>query len=114
MASIRTLLSAYLLIGCLVGSSADTVAVEPETQSWPNSDEGFQQFTRHVQENRYGNLLSRRAVKMHVDGGASRHHALTDGETGERCGDGRVTIDGEPTTITFYLGESKPLREIRV
>ena len=23
-------------------------------------------------------------------------------------------LDGEPTTITFYLGELKPLREIRV
>ena len=114
MRFLRLLPAVSLLFSIFSGPPPRTLANEPETKIWPNSAEGFEAFTRIVQENRYRNLLSRKGVMMFVDGKPASLTGLTDGEAGEPAGEGRVGIDGAPQRVAFYLGGRKPVRGIRV
>ena len=85
--------------------------VQLKTESWANTDEAFAQFAQRVADGSPRNLLARKGVKSYSKDAPSAT-ALVDGYAGVRGGEGRVGIGGQPSVITFYLGEPKVVREV--
>jgi formylglycine-generating enzyme required for sulfatase activity len=94
---------------CIVLLSATAAEIVPQTQAWANTDAAFAEFAAAVAESHSRNLLARKRVRLHDGNGVSDLPALTDGEAGERGGDGRVPLDGQPSVITCYLGKATPI-----
>ena len=113
MRSLCIFAAAATLLVALAASAAD---VAMRTQSWKNSDPDFEEFARQIEANFPRNLLARRGVRVVSDGGlgAEGVQYLADGSAGERCGDGRATINGTPSVITVYLGQPKTITQVGV
>ena len=104
--------STVVLVAAWAASAAAEVALK--TQAWENNDAAFEAFAQQIRELHPRNLLARRTVRVIAESGASEGglQALFDGEAGQRGGEGRVMIGGQPSVIDFYLGEPKTITEI--
>ncbi len=62
------------------------------------------------------NLLARAQVQPYLDGhpARTRLQALTDGDVGHCGQEGRVFLDGQPSVLTYYLGEAKTITQLGV
>ena len=108
----RTIGGSLIALCALAAVGSGEVAMK--TESWPNSDPGFDAFSQRIVNGMGRNLLARKGVALHHDRQTSGLTYMTDGEAGERAGEGRVTISGQPSVIAFYLGKPKPVREVGV
>ncbi len=88
------------------------VQAEMKTQAWANDDAAFDEFAKRVFAMNGRNLLARKGVRMDSPLGQGALMALVDGEAGTRGDYGRVFISGQPTVITCYLGQVKPIHEV--
>ncbi len=88
------------------------VQAEMKTQAWANDDAAFDEFAKRVFAMNGRNLLARKGVRMDSPLGQGALMALVDGEAGTRGDYGRVFIGGQPTVITCYLGQVKPIHEV--
>jgi len=86
------------------------------TASWENTDAAFAKCDREIRSLVPRNLLGRRGTLMFQDGRTTPEPVgeLADGEAGQRGARGRVSMNGQPTVVTFYLGQPKTIDEIRV
>lgn len=114
MSPLRVVVAVAIAFAALCCDSLAAGEPALRTEAWPNTVEGFDAFTQNVREHMYRNLLARRGVVVSTEGSISPANALTDGETGQRCEEGRVSVDGTPSVVNYYLGGLKPVREIRV
>ena len=116
MRALRIPLVLAILMSALGLGSAGAAAAEPvmQTETFANTDDGFAACETQIRAQRAGNLLAGGGVKLLVDSAAESIEAefLADGEAGEPRGVGRVTIGGSPTVLTWYLGESKTIKEV--
>ena len=85
---------------------------EMKTECWSNNQDGFKKMSERIEAQNPRNLLARAGVRIFGD--ASSPRELVDGSAGVAGGEGRVQIDGQPSAITFYLGQLKPVHEIGV
>ncbi len=85
-----------------------------ETEAWERSNEAFAECNERIRSYNSRNLLARRGVLVAVDPPRSLRsvHLLADGDAGQMGADGRVFVNGQPTVITYYLGEPKTVTEI--
>ena len=111
----RTLPLASLLILSL-SAALHAADVAMETQSWANADDAFAEFEERIQKTHARNLLARKKVKCVEATGVAMSgvRGLVDGAAGVRGHEGRVGIGGNPSAITLYLGELKPVTEVGV
>ena len=98
---------AAVLAVAAVASAAD---VEMKTEGYANNKDGFDKFARRIDAGNPRNLLARPSVRIFGD--ASSPKELVDGSAGVQGGEGRVNIDGAPSTIAFYLGQAKLVHEV--
>ncbi len=100
-----------LLLCALAASAAQ---VEMKTERWANNDEAFARCNERIVAGNPRNLLARKPVRCTSNGGLSPGalRFLTDGYAGSRGDDGRAFVNGQPSVITFYLGEPKPIHEV--
>jgi len=96
------------LIAILVPSAA--AQVEMTHQSWRPND--FGTMARPVRTGHDLNLLNFPGAKLEQATGVENAPLLTDGGIGTYGGDGRVAIDGTPSTLLYYLGKPRPIQEI--
>jgi len=83
-----------------------------ETEAWESNDAGFVKFAERIEALGSRNLHARPGVKLATALSVSNVDRLTDGAAGARGADGRAFADGQPSIITFYLGEPKPIKEV--
>ena len=93
--------------------SSVLAAAGMKTEDWPNTDEGFQAFEHRVGATNPRNLLARKRATV-VATEAGNAEGLADGAAGERGGEGRVFVSGQPSVIACYLGGVKEIREVGV
>jgi formylglycine-generating enzyme required for sulfatase activity len=101
----------------LCALSASAIAeVEMKSESWENTQPAFEKFDQRIRSMSPRNLLARRGVRVAADSSGSVDSLafLTDGCAGERCEEGRVFVNGQPSIITFYLGAAKTIKEVGV
>jgi len=110
--AVRTSGSALLAAICLAVLPLAAAEVTPQTRTWANTDTAFAEFADAVASGRERNLLARKGAQFHDGNGVGDLAALADGEAGVRGGDGRVGIDGQPSTITCYLGKATPVYRV--
>jgi len=104
-----------LPIGLLLFTLAASAAqVEMRTERWANNDEAFAGCNERIVAGNPRNLLARKPVRCTSNGGLNvgSLRFLTDGYAGSRGDDGRAFVNGQPSVITFYLGEPKPIHEV--
>jgi formylglycine-generating enzyme required for sulfatase activity len=104
--ALRHRLAAAACVALLSASGAETLL---QTRKWANTDAAFAEFAETVAASRERNLLARKGAQLHDGNGVGGMSALADAEAGARGGDGRVTIDGQPSLITCYLGKATPV-----
>jgi len=92
------------------------VDIKMETESWANNDDAFAKFEDRIRETHTRNLLARKKAKCVEAAGVAMSgvRGLVDGAAGVRGQEGRVGISGNPSVITLYLGEAKPITEVGV
>jgi len=109
-------LTALVMIYAGWPSAAETNAADAviRTQQWQNTDAEFEQFAERIRSHHGRNLLARPGVRIVLENGSSLDglYPLIDGRAGQRCEEGRVMVNGQPTVITFYLGSAKAVTEI--
>lgn len=109
------LLVVLVVFSALAGSvSANEIALR--SQGYDRSEAGFRAMGDRVMAMHGRNLLTRPQVRFFLDGRSAqgRLRELVDGDVG-RCGaEGRVFLDGQPTVLTYYLGEPKTITELGV
>ena len=83
------------------------------TRSWPNTDKGFADFGELIRSRHGRNLLARPGVKIDARN-VGDAYMLTDGDAGERCGEGRVFVEGTPSVIAdlAWLGPAQRLAKL--
>ena len=113
MTRTATLTVSLALALCVSGRASEVVLT---TASWANNDAAFAKFDERIERTHGRNLLARRKVRIVAASGVSMAgvRALADGEAGERGQEGRVAVSGQPSEITYYLGEPKPVEEVGV
>ncbi len=100
---------AALSLGIMTSNGAE---IKTTTQGWPGSN--FGQANQEIAEFSDLNLLTFPGAKLvHADAikGAD---ALTDGGAGAYGGAGRVSINGAPSRVVYYLGKPRKISSIRV
>ena len=100
----------------LLAGTASAAQVEMRTAKWPNTDAGFEGINRRIIDFTNRNRLARKGVRCTSNGGLTSGHVryLADGHGGEPREEGRATVAGQPSVITFYLGQPKPIHEVGV
>ena len=107
--SARTaVITAVLLASACPSLSA---AVGMKTEAWPNTDDGFRAFEQRIEVTNPRNLLARRGATVAATE-TGNAESLADGAAGERGGEGRVFVSGQPSVITCYLGGVKEVWEV--
>ncbi len=76
------------------------------------SGDKFFEMGDEVVRNHDLNLLTFPGAKLVKADGVGGPQQLTDGEVGSFGGDGRVNINGNPSTIIYYLGKPRSIKEI--
>ncbi len=100
-------------VACSGQAMAAPDGVVMETESWELSDDGFAKFGERIRDKMGRNLLARREALAAVsDLTTAQLSLLVDGLAGEKCQWGRVFVNGQPSVITYYLGEPKTVTEI--
>ena len=115
-----TLRIAPLLLIVLAALALSTLALSAlasgetvmDTEAWDSTDAGFAKCNARVAALHSRNLLARPGVKVALASLVSDVRALTDGDAGVRGGEGRTFTNGQPSVITFYLGEPKTVKEV--
>ncbi|MDR3110498.1 MAG: hypothetical protein LBU65_12570, partial [Planctomycetaceae bacterium] len=79
-------------------------------QAWYENT--FGELRNDVRANRDLNLLSLPDTKLVRADGVDHPRDLVDGEIGVYGGDGRVAINGHPSTLVYYLGKPQTIHEI--
>ena len=104
------------LVACWLAAAAGAAQVEMKTEQWANHDDAFGKFNERIVAGNLRNLLARKGVRCTSNGGlgAGAVRFLTDGYAGERGGEGRAFVNGQPSVITFYLGQPKPIHEVGI
>ena len=113
LAATTMLLSSWSGI-CRAEPKAVDDGVVMGTEAWERSVEAFAKCNERIREYNSRNLLARRGVLVTVDPPNSLRsvHLLADGDAGVMGADGRVFVNGQPTVITYYLGEPKTITEV--
>ena len=98
----------------LVLSPALRAEIVRKTEAWERTADGFQAFQTRIQEHRGRNLLARRSARLFAESRSDerRLRELVDGRAGQYAAEGRVMINGQPTVLSFYLGEAKSITEV--
>ncbi|MDR3233196.1 MAG: SUMF1/EgtB/PvdO family nonheme iron enzyme [Planctomycetaceae bacterium] len=81
-------------------------------ESW-NAQE-FSKMTETIRLYKTLNLLVFPGAKLVQATGVGASDLLIDGDAGDFGGNGRVTVDGKPSVIRYYLGKPRPIQEIRL
>ncbi|MGL6196364.1 MAG: hypothetical protein ACRC2T_16225, partial [Thermoguttaceae bacterium] len=102
------------VIGVLLGTSTLYAQVELKTQTWGNDPGNFKVFGSEVAEKHDLNFLVFPGAKLIKAEAVDGAQYLTDGSVGELGGNGRVSINGKPSSIIYYLGKPRSISEIRV
>ncbi|MDR0871596.1 MAG: SUMF1/EgtB/PvdO family nonheme iron enzyme [Planctomycetaceae bacterium] len=99
------------ILFCLTAAAA-FAQVEQTHQQWYENT--FGDLRNFVRANRDINLLTFPGAKMVKADNTGNAEGLTDGEVGTYGGDGRVSINGKPSVIVFYLGKPQKIQELRI
>ena len=101
-------------VGLLAWTTAATAEIQLKTESFANSVAGFTECAERIQSTADRNLLARPNARLVASTETSNTDpkALTDGEPGIMGSDGRVGIEGQPSVVTYYLGEPKTVTEL--
>ncbi len=86
--------------------------VEMKHQTW--SGDKFQEMGAEIAKNNDLNFLSFPDAKRIKADKVNNVDDLIDGEAGSFGGDGRVGVDGNPSTIIYYLGFPRSIKEINL
>ena len=99
----------------LIGSVSATEVVV-RSQGYDRSEAGFAAMGERVLSMHGRNLLARRGVQVFLDGRSAqgRMRELVDAYVGQCGAEGRVFLNGQPTVLTYYLGEAKTIAELGV
>jgi formylglycine-generating enzyme required for sulfatase activity len=92
------------------GTMAVNAQVTLNHQAWYENT--FGDLRNIVRANRDLNLLTFPGARLEKANGVGNARLLTDGEIGIYGGDGRVTMDGNPSTVVYYLGKPQSIKEI--
>ncbi|MDR3196877.1 MAG: SUMF1/EgtB/PvdO family nonheme iron enzyme [Planctomycetaceae bacterium] len=79
-------------------------------QAW--FENTFGDLRNIVRNNRDLNLLTFPGTRLEKVNNIGNAPLLTDGEVGIYGGEGRVTINGNPSTLVYYLGKPQSIKEI--
>jgi formylglycine-generating enzyme required for sulfatase activity len=108
----RPVLAAICGIAATCG--VGTITVDAQTalthQTWAGNTLGGLRNAIHA--NRDLNLLTFPGARLVTANAVGNAQYLTDGEVGDFAGIGRVTIEGNPSTIVYYLGKPRSIKEI--
>lgn len=99
----------------LVFSGSDAAAeITMEVKTWANNPTAFSEFGKEIAKNHDINYLTFPGAKLDQAQGVDSPQYLIDGRAGLLGGTGRVAINGNPSTITYYLGRPRKISEIRI
>lgn len=98
----------FILLSSLT-ATADA-QVERENRSWHENTFGV--LRDRVRDQQDMNLLVFPGAKLENVTGVDNIALLTDGEVGIYGGEGRAAVNGNPSTIRYYLGKAQKIREI--
>ena len=113
---LRNKLLAILIVFVLLIGSVSATEVVVQSQGYDRSEKGFATMGERVLAMHGRNLLARSGVQVFMDGRTvqGRMRELADAYVG-RCGaEGRIFLNGQPTVLTYYLGEPKTITELGV
>ncbi|MDR2115894.1 MAG: hypothetical protein LBP87_05895, partial [Planctomycetaceae bacterium] len=79
-------------------------------QAWHENT--FGDLRNIVRKNRDLNLLTFPNARLEKSNGVENAKFLTDSEIGIYGGEGRVSINGNPSTLVYYLGKPQSIKEI--
>jgi len=92
--------------------SVATAQVELSHQKWNGGQ--FAEMGKEVFKNHDLNLLTFPGARLDKADNVGSPQYLTDGEVGSFGGDGRVNIHGNPSSIVYYLGKPRTIKEIHL
>ncbi|MDR0704904.1 MAG: hypothetical protein LBF88_07940, partial [Planctomycetaceae bacterium] len=99
----------FLTVLLFAGTIVVNAQVTLTHQTWSENTLGDLRNT--VRDNRDLNLLTFPGARLAKVVAVGNPQFLTDG-IGDYSGNGRVTIDGNPSTIVYYLGKPRSIKEI--
>lgn len=110
----KKILTALILFSLFVSTRAVFGQIEMTMKTWGNNDAQFAKFNEEVAANHDLNLLAFPGAKLVRLQGANEGHLLIDGSVGELGSTGRVSNEGSPSSIVYYLGKPRSILEIAV